>query len=333
MSTGLNFQTQTFINSNVDVDSAKKNGKGKDGKWLFRGANEADQVTVDGKKVDVFRVKRDFVFKKPNICKVRKAIAYEPIMTKASVDFNKIFDQLKPTGDAKRAYGRIDIYIGLEGSEAFLYANPWVRKGMPLWVEFTVTTSDTATTLADKLAKDIKKDKNFVIEHELIEVEAKSGKLTFTGADEYQRIRNVEVVTFNETEDYTDRVAKLGDDEAIKLDEKGENGFGTYSHVIRDLRLPTVENSYYSHIRQAETPILGALYNQFIVEYKDAASNDGYQSVGNRLDSYTTHVFWVNQAVSDEFEAELKKVYENEIEVREAKKASDEESASEGLGD
>ena len=79
----------------------------------------------------------------------------------------------------------------------------------------------------------------------------------------------------------------------IKLDERGKNSFGTYSQIIKDLRLPTAANYQWTHIRQVETPIVGAIYNQYIVEYEAPATNDGLHAVGQRMTSHTVHVFWV----------------------------------------
>lgn len=50
---GLNFQTQTIINSNLDPDSGK-------GVVLFEGKEEK----VDGVQKDVLKIKRDFLFVK-----------------------------------------------------------------------------------------------------------------------------------------------------------------------------------------------------------------------------------------------------------------------------
>ena len=57
--------------------------------------------------------------------------------------------------------------------------------------------------------------------------------------------------------------------------------------------MPTAANYQWTHIRQVETPIVGAIYDQYIIEYAAPATNDGMQCVGQRLESTTTHVFWV----------------------------------------
>ena len=59
------------------------------------------------------------------------------------------------------------------------------------------------------------------------------------------------------------------------------------------MRLPTAANYQWTHIRQAETPVVGGIYNQYIIEYCAPATNEGTQFVGHRGLSHTTHVFWV----------------------------------------
>jgi hypothetical protein len=59
------------------------------------------------------------------------------------------------------------------------------------------------------------------------------------------------------------------------------------------LRLPTAANYQWTHIRQSETPIVGSIYDQYIIEYCAPATNEGTQFVGHRGLSHTTHVFWV----------------------------------------
>ena len=67
---GLNFQTQTIINSNLDPDSSLVNGKGAENAWLYRAGEEV----VDGIKKDALRIKRDFLFVKDNVKAIRKGL-------------------------------------------------------------------------------------------------------------------------------------------------------------------------------------------------------------------------------------------------------------------
>lgn len=291
MATGLNFQTQTIINSNLDPDSSKLNGT--DNTYLFKSI----KINIGGKKVEALKIKRDFVFVKGCVKAIRKRVGYEAVPCKATIDFSNdtLLAALK-AGEAK-TYCRLDIYLGVEGAEPYIYSTPWVQKGMPFWIEFTVKKDDEAATIAKNVADMLKKNHVFLCDKDLINVSVDGDKLILEGATEYQRFRKIEISTFDAHDDYAEKVAELDPTKTsatdIKLDERGKNSFGTYSQIIKDLRLPTAANYQWTHIRQVETPIVGAIYNQYIVEYEAPATNDGLHAVGQRMTSFTTHVFWV----------------------------------------
>lgn len=296
MATGLNFQTQTIINSNLDPDSSKLNGKGTDNTdntYLFK----RSKTNIDGVEVDALKIKRDFVFVKDCVKAIRKRAGYNAVMCKATIDFadSALLAALKAGG--AKTYCRLDIYLGVEGAEPYIYSTPWVQKGMPFWIEFTVKEADEAATIAKNVADMLKKNHVFLCDKDLINVSVSGSKLILEGATEYQRFRKIEISTFDAYDDYADKVAELDPTKTaatdIKLDERGKNSFGTYSQIIKDLRLPTAANYQWTHIRQVETPIVGAIYNQYIVEYEAPATNDGLHAVGQRMTSHTVHVFWV----------------------------------------
>lgn len=275
---GLNFQTQTIINSNLDPDSGNK---GKEVK-LFAVAENA------------LRIKRDFVFAKDDargkVMAIRKAEGYEAEPCIATIDFDAIVEAV---GNEEKKYCRLDIYLGVEGAEPFIYATPWVQKGMPFWVEFTIKKGAKGADVAAEVAKILEKNHIFLVDKDLLNVSVEGAVMTLTGATEYQRFRNVEVRTFAVTDDYAELVAELGEAGKIELVNRGKNAFGTYSQIVKDLRLPTAANYQWTHIRQVETPIVGAVYNQYIIEYCAPSTNEGLGAVGARLESHTTHVFWV----------------------------------------
>ena len=290
---GLNFQTQTIINSNLDPDSGK-------GVKLFEAAT------------GVLRIKRDFNFYKDKegygkVCAIRKRAGYDAKLCRAEVDFANLTDDLVP--DKGVTYARFDIYLGVEGAEPFIYSTPWVQKGMPFWVEFTVKHEDTADKIAENVAKLIKTNHIFLQDKDLINLTVEGTKLVLEGATEYQRFRNIEINKFSMSDDYSEKIAELGDTNIV-LKERGENAFGTYTQIVKDLRLPTAANWQPLHIRKVETPIVGAIYNQYIIEYVAPATNEGLGAVGQRLESTTTHVFWVknDESLINEWEAALKKI-------------------------
>ena len=290
---GLNFQTQTIINSNLDPDSGK-------GVKLFKAAN------------GVLRIKRDFDFYKNKegygkVCAIRKRAGYNAVLCKAEVDFANLVSALVPTSGV--TYARFDLYLGVEGAEPFIYSTPWVQKGMPFWVEFTVKAGDTADKIAENVAKLIKTNHIFLQDKDLINLKVDGTKLVLEGATEYQRFRQIVISKFALTDDYSDEVAKLGDANIV-LTERGKNAFGTYTQIVKDLRLPTAANWQPLHIRKVETPIVGAIYNQYIIEYVAPATNEGLGAVGQKLESTTTHVFWVknDESLITEWETALGEV-------------------------
>lgn len=298
---GLNFQTQTIINSNLDPDSGKE-------AVLF----ENKTVEVNGVEKDVLQIKRDFLFVKDNVDCIRRRKGYPAELCEATIDFTKLTSVLVPTDRAVN-YLRLDIYLGVEGAEPYIYSTPWPHKGKPFWVEFIAKKGDTATALADRLEKTIKSNHIFQVDKDLIKVANNGGgKITLTGATEYQRFRKVTINIFEEADN---EVAAMNPNDAqatnpITLVKFGKNAFGTYSQIIKDLRLPTAANYQWPAIRQVETPIVGAIYNQYIIEYHAPANGHPLSVVGGRLDSYTTHVFWVknDDALVSAWETALKKV-------------------------
>lgn len=330
MATGLNFQTQTIINSNLDPDSSKLNGKGTDNTYLFK----SGKTNIDGVEVDALKIKRDFVFVKNCVKAIRKRAGYNAVMCKATIDFadTTLLAALKAGG--AKTYCRLDIYLGVEGAEPYIYSTPWVQKGMPFWIEFTVKEADEAATIAKNVADMLKKNHVFLCDKDLINVSVSGGKLILEGATEYQRFRKIEISTFDAYDDYAEKVAELDPTKTaatdIKLDERGKNSFGTYSQIIKDLRLPTAANYQWTHIRQVETPIVGAIYNQYIVEYEAPATNDGLHAVGQRMTSHTVHVFWVKN------DAELISAWETALgtvgTVVDVDAASDDEEEENELG-
>lgn len=297
---GLNFQTQTIINSNLDPDSGK-------GVVLFEGKKEK----VDGIEKDVLKIKRDFLFVKDNVDCIRRRIGYAAELCEATIDFTKL-TSVVPTDHAVN-YLRLDIYLGVDGAEPYIYSTPWYHKGKPFWVEFLAKKGDNAKALADRLEKTIKSNHMFQVDKDLIKVANDgAGKITLTGATEYQRFRKVTLNIFAETADYDNEVATMNPNEVqaadpIALVKFGKNAFGTYSQIIKDLRLPTAANYQWSAIRQVETPIVGAVYNQYIIEYHAPANSHPLSVVGGRLNSYTTHVFWVKN------DTELVTAWENAL--------------------
>ena len=246
------------------------------------------------------------LFEKRWVENIRKAEGHEMELCEAKVNLADV-----TFGDANVA--RLYIYVGLDGSEESIYANDWYRKGMPLSVSFAVgSAADMATAIADT----IKTFNVFTKVKKVLDVTAdENGVLTIKGTHEHQRLNKIAILV-------EDPASKLGEEKVVaeyELNRKahaavtgvkvGVNGFGTYSQLIKDLRLPTAVHNSWLSVQKDEMPIVGALYTQYIINYyAPSTANPSFTAVGNRSMSETTHVFWVKADKVAEFEALLKNI-------------------------
>ena len=246
------------------------------------------------------------LFEKRWVENIRKAEGHEMELCEAKVNLANV-----TFGDANVA--RLYIYVGLDGSEESIYANDWYRKGMPLSVSFAVgSAADMATAIADT----IKTFNVFTKVKKVLDVTAdENGVLTIKGTHEHQRLNKIAILV-------EDPASKLGEEKVVaeyELNRKshaavtgvkvGVNGFGTYSQLIKDLRLPTAVHNSWLSVQKDEMPIVGALYTQYIINYyAPSTANPSFTAVGNRSMSETTHVFWVKADKVAEFEALLKNI-------------------------
>lgn len=290
MKTGLNFQTCTIINSDKYYKDTTKQ--------TFEAKNEH------------LIIRPGFNFEASNIQKVYQADGYEGEMAQVEIDLAK----LKPTA---KTYYRLDIYVKVQGAEPYIYATPWIQKGRPFWVEFSLAATGTNPD-ADALVKAINKEHVFQVGDDQIKAKATGTKVTLTATADYLRFAKVEIVKLNDEGDDVEVVGTKqteGSDLLIKEVTKGQAAFGTYSHIIKDLRLPTNENTRWLHIRQDETPVIGTIYDQYIIEYKAPANNRPLGAVGCEVDSYTTHVFWIKHELAASFKGLLKDTLKKDITV------------------
>lgn len=283
------FITTTIINNNLDFTTNKP-------RWTY--------------STDYFDIKRVGKFVKSNVKAVYKAAYSEPVLATATIDItDSIFDDNK-------VY-RIAMYIRLSGSQNSYYSNDMVFKGKPLYIEFERLAGESDSDVATKIATIAKKFLTMVYEFEIVKVEAKGTKVIITATDEYQRFTKVDVEAWDPTFGPYTHAGTLGafvvkgsatpEGTTLAL-VQGKEGFGTYQYMLRNFRLPTAANTRWTRIVQDETPIIGAKYNQYIIEYQVERGIMGGDAVGETTTSRTQHVFYVNQDVATDFEAGLAKI-------------------------
>ena len=274
----FNWTTTTLINA-IPFNNVEKAGKLRIGKHLFE---------------------------KRWVESIRKAEGHDYELCEATVDLSAV-----NFGEANVA--RLYIYVGLEGSEESIYANDWYRKGMPLSVSFAV--SDDAEAMAAAVVDTIKTFNVFTKVKKVLDVTAEGAVVTIKGTHEYQRLNKIAILV-------EDKESILGEEKVVAEYERnrkanaavtevkvGVNGFGTYSQLLKDLRLPTANHNHWLSVQKDEMPIVGALYTQYIINYyAPSTANPSFTAVGNRSMSETTHVFWVKNELVAEWEEILAEI-------------------------
>lgn len=235
---------------------------------------------------------------------IRKAEGHAPVICSAELDMTKVKTAMD---NAKVNVARLYLYVGLEGSEESIYANDWYRKGMPLSISFA---NDTAANMATNIVDTVKRFNVFTKVKKVLDVTVKGNTtLVISGTHEYQRLQKICVLIdagMGEETAIVNYEANRKEDAAVTNIVKGVNGFGTYSQLLKDLRLPTAAHTHWMSVQKDEMPIVGATYTQYIITYyAPSTANPSFTAIGNRSMSETTHVFWVNDDLVEDWESEL----------------------------
>lgn len=292
------FTTTTIVNSLQDYNFP---------------ANDLITEIKEGNTVKGIHIKRDFNFLADNVEAIYKRAASDPVMAQATIDLTKV------TAPSVDTTFRIAIYIRLSGCQNSYYANDFVFKGKPFYIEFLWKNGETAANVAKKVVKIAKKYQQMVYEYQLLAISENAGVLTIDGTDEYQTLTKVDFEKFDENKGAWQEGGHVGAFEAIDSieDENGDivtlvrqakQGFGTYRNMIKDYRLPTAANTRWNKIVQDETPVVGAKYNQYTIVYCVNRGIMGGDAVGEVVKSKTTHVFFVKQDLASAFETQLAKI-------------------------
>jgi hypothetical protein len=262
-----------------------------------------DLFKGDSKYFDVKRVNR---FKVKNIRSVYKQDPVAQSNAKATIDMAKVKETLT-ANEATKGTFRVEIYVHLaQSNNNPLYSNTWVVKGRPWTFEFSATSTEEAENIVDKVIKMITKFKLFTMDTEQLKATKESTKLVLTAQDPYQIFSKVELQYFDPSIGTTTgcctprgeyaSVENYGVTNIVTI-TPGNEGFGTFEWIMRNLRLPTAEQTRWNALYQDDRPMVGATYTQYTLEYCENRGILGGDAVGEETKSVTTHVFFVNQAV------------------------------------
>jgi hypothetical protein len=251
---------------------------------------------------DEFLVKYGLSFKKDNVKDFFKAEAQDEKLSSLTVDLSGLDSLDLKKGDTLR----IDLYIHLsQGSNSSFYANDTYYKGRPFFLDFA--WAGTAESTLKKLVSLIKKYQLDIYGEKFIDITYEGSVLTINAVDEYQRFTKFALSKYNPKVlrglgDY--EVIYDIDSDEVTLDQ-GHEGFGTYTFILHNLRLPTTAHTNWKAIGQEEMPIIGAKYNQYTIHYLTNRGIMGMHAVGQVAQSLTTHVLYVRQDLATQFEQDI----------------------------
>ena len=266
---------------------------------LVGGEAQTDGTVLENR----LKIRRGLEFKKSNV----QAIYHRGYREAVNPEYKVALDTVAATPGIYR----ISLYVTLSGSQDERYANTRVLKGKPIFVEFEVTAKEnTAALVADKVIAITKKYLQMVYEDKIINIVKDSTTgIIIKGISGEQRFSKVALEKW-ENNDWTTLDESINGVAGTKITVTaiGDNGFGTYRNIIKDLRLPTAANTRWTHIVQDETPVLGGMYDQYTIVYCVHRGVLGSDAVGNDVTSITEHVFYVKSDVKVDWEAAIAKL-------------------------
>lgn len=251
-----------------------------------------DKIVTGSDYIEVRRVNK---FMKANVTAMHKRAASDPVLGKA------VFTVTNPGAGIYR----LKLYMRLSGSQNSYYSNDFVFKGKPFAYEYKIASdSTTAADVAAEIKRVIDKIQTFYGD-KYINVTVSGATLTINCTDEYQLLTEAKIQKLN-TSANDPLTNEVFEDVADGTITKSVEGFGTYTHIIKDLRLPTIESRRFEAVNQEELPVPGAKYNQYTIEYTVDRGLFGGAAVGQQVTSNTRHVFYVLSSLATEFETALK---------------------------
>ena len=270
---GLNFQTTTIINNN-DIFTGSGFG-GNEGK---------------------LRLKNDFIFEKQYVDKIYKAEGHDEKLAQATFIMNKLEMLLAShysEEEQEKAFAdciaELHITLGEEdaASGAFATSVGSKRTFTVQFIPMYMTKAGFSKIIPNNL---------FNVGKNLLEVTSNSSEsaltdFTLKSTNQYLRFKDFKLDILKDDKIVIsfgyDALVSLGFIETNRNEVK--NAFGTYSYLTKNLRLPTEAASAWTAKHKSEVPVVGGIYNQYIIEYVAPAANEGTMFVGHKGMSHTPH--------------------------------------------
>lgn len=218
---------------------------------------------------------------------VKDATVYKRVATAATLASKKITLGVPVSGTLYR----VGVQITTNGYSDGMFARDRVTYGKPFYVEVIAAdavAANVAIQFKNAWNKTFESYDNFVV-------------ATTNGAELIFTAENNPFITFPsiiaESINTTTGEATLLT-WAVAAITAGLPAFGDYTDLIKNHRLPTIDNFRPFGLNQEELPVVGATYDQYTFVYSAERGAMGQSIVGQTGTSETTHVIWVNTAAA-----------------------------------
>lgn len=228
-----------------------------------------------------------------------------------------------PTGDG---IFRIAMYIRLRNNQNEYFSNDWTFKGKPLYVEFNGGTS------AADIVSLAKKYMLAQYGYDLVKFGTSGTDLTIEAVNQWeyfmdqdnntgvqvQKLQTVDmagnILGASDTPKSPTHEEFVKDDTVTVTVDNGNEAFGDFAHIVKDLRLPSLANLRWQGIAQGDVmddepnddkPLPTGKYTQYTIQLDSERGIMGAGVVGSLAKSRTTHVFYVESGAVDDFDENL----------------------------
>jgi hypothetical protein len=195
-----------------------------------------------------------------------------------------------------------------QGLVTSIYGDTQIKHVKPFFVEVTVKD---ATKVAEEIAAVMKKQLN-LSDFKFFTIEGNGTEITLEGADCYTKFAVVELVKIKDTARYEEFLPYEeiytwdGKYDTAAGDVLADEGSGTVTRLIKNLRVPTETNHAPFAPDFGGRPIPGKKYDQYVIETITERREMGVGVVGANAESFTKQIiFTSNDGVSQALEAGL----------------------------
>lgn len=282
--------------------------------------HDADMIEINpvgngnNSSKDMLRLENK-LFKYEDVVAIYRNPYIAPMNAKLKINITNFYTAVAADNDIKNAKRfKLDFYLKRSGDNNSFYSNDFVFKGKDFHYEWT-NKQNTAEKISKMINKIIRlygdvylkvsyEGDNLIFENDnygwFTEVQLKAYVPEISDCCTYHEGGWVTVDELTEFDCYEGENTCDTSKQPVWKSEKefihayqGVNGFGTYEELLKDLRLPTMENFRWTSLNESEMPIPGNKYTQYTIHQISCRGVLGGSAVGEVTHSKTTHVFFV----------------------------------------